>query len=101
MGIISKLYIKNFVCRYDKEVGVPYYSFLDFDGLKMEAHSFINSKGIEIKYFYYYYPKYKDDKIVLFCHGIGPGHTAYLAEIEQLAKRGFKVLSLDYTGCGE
>ena len=101
MGIISKQYIKQFVCRYDKEVGVPYYSYLDFKGLHQESNSFINSKGIEIHYFYYYYDNYQKDKIILFCHGIGPGHTAYLAEIETLAKRGFKVLTFDATGCDE
>ena len=101
MGFISRQYIKQFVCRYDKEVGVPYYSHLDFKGLKQESYVFTNSKGIEIHYFYYYYDKYNDDKIILFCHGLGAGHTAYLAEIEQLAKRGYMVLTLDFTGCGE
>ena len=33
MGIISKLYIKNLVHRYDKEAGIPYYSFQDVSGL--------------------------------------------------------------------
>ena len=101
MGIISHIYKKKFVCRYDKEVGVPYYSHLDFKGLHQEAYSFVNSKGIDIHYFYYYYDKYQKDKVVLFCHGIGPGHTAYLAEIEALARRGFKVLTFDATGCGQ
>ena len=101
MGIIAKLYVKHFVCRYDKEVGVPYYSYSDFPGLKQETSSFVNSKGVEIKYFFYHYEKYNEKKIILFCHGIGPGHTAYLAEIEALAKHGYKVLTLDYTGCGE
>ena len=101
MGIISKQYIKQLVGRYDKEVGVPYYSHLDFEGLHQEANCFTNSKGIEIHYFYYYYDNYKEDKIVLFCHGIGPGHTAYMAEINALAEHGYKVLTLDYTGCGE
>ena len=98
MGFISKQYIKRFVCRYDKEVGIPYYSYTDFTNLKQEALSFTNSKGIKISYFYYYYPNYKEYKIILFLPGIGPGHTAYLKEIEEIAKRGFKVLSLDYTG---
>ncbi len=98
MGFISKQYIKRFVCRYDKEVGIPYYSYTDFTNLKQEALSFTNSKGIKISYFYYYYPNYNKDKIILFLPGIGPGHTAYLKEIEEICKRGFKVLSLDYTG---
>ena len=101
MGIVSKVYIEKFVCRYDKEVGVPYYAYTDFKGLKQEAYSFINSKGIEIHYFFYYYDNYKDDKIILFLPGLGPGHASYMAEIETLAKRGYKVLTFDYTGCGE
>lgn len=101
MSIISHQYKKQFVCRYDKEVGIPYYSFSDFKGLKQEAYSFVNSINIEIKYFFYYYDNYRTDKIVLFLHGLGPGHTAYLAEIEFLAKAGYKVLTLDYMGCEE
>lgn len=101
MSIISHQYKKQFVCRYDKEVGIPYYSFSDFKGLKQEAYSFTNSLGIELKYFFYYYDNYRTDKIVLFLHGLGPGHTAYLAEIEFLAKAGYKVLTLDYMGCEE
>ena len=101
MGICSHVYVKRFVCRYDKEVGVPYYVAEDFKGLHREAFSFNNSKRIEIRYFFYYYDGYKDDKIVLFCPGLGPGHCSYMAEIETLAKRGYKVLTIDYTGCGE
>lgn len=101
MGIITHFYKKNFICRYDKEIGVPYYAYTDFIGLRQEIYSFTNSRRIEITYFYYYYDNYKTDKIILFCHGLGPGHASYLAEIETLARRGYKVLTLDYTGCGE
>ena len=101
MGFIVNHYIKFFVHRYDKEVGVPYYSHKDFKGFKCEDYSFTNSSGINIRYFFYYYDNYKTDKIILFCHGMGPGHTAYIAEIEALARRGYKVLTLDYAGCGE
>ena len=101
MGPISKVYIEKFVCRYDKEVGVPYYSAEDFKGFKREAYIFNNSKGIEIHYFYYYYANYRTDRIILFCPGLGPGHASYIAEIETLAKRGYKILTIDYTGCGE
>ena len=101
MGIIARRYIKDLVHRYDKEIGVPYYSVSDYKDLKQESFSFTNSKGIEIHYFFYYYDNYKKDRLVLFCPGIGPGHVAYLTEIEWLAKNGYKVLTLDYTGCGE
>ena len=99
MGIFSKHYIKFFVHRYDKEAGIPYYDASDFDGLRKESYKFVNTDNIEIAYFYYYYDNYQKDKIVLFCHGMGPGHTAYMAEINELAKNGYKVLALDYRGC--
>lgn len=101
MGFIVNHYIKYFVHRYDKEVGIPYYSYKDFKDFNCEDNSFTNSYGINIRYFYYYYDNYKKDKIILFCHGMGPGHTAYIAEIEALARRGYKVLTLDFAGCGE
>ena len=101
MGIIARKYQTEFVCRYDKAVGVPYYSADDFKGLKQEKGVFINTSNIETHYFFYYYDNYKTDKLVLFCPGIGPGHTAYLREIEYFAKKGYKVLTLDYAGTGE
>ena len=101
MGLVSYLYKKHFVCRYDKEIGVPYYQTSDFKGLKEESFAFTNSKGIELKYFYFYYDNYRKDKIVLFLHGLACGHAAYFAEIDALARRGYKVLTLDYTGCGD
>lgn len=101
MGFIVNHYIKYFVHRYDKEVGIPYYSYKDFKDFNCEDNSFTNSYGINIRYFFYYYANYKKDKIILFCHGMGPGHTAYIAEIEALARRGYRVLTLDFAGCGE
>ena len=101
MGLVSALYVKNFVCRYDKEVGVPYFSSSDFNGLIEETYSFKNSNGISISYFYYYFDNYSTDKIILFCPGIGPGHVSYFVEIVALAKKGYKVLTLDYQGCGD
>ena len=51
MGLVSYVYKKEFVCRQDKMVGVPYYSTADFKGLKEESFTFVNSKGIERKYY--------------------------------------------------
>ena len=101
MGIFSKHYINHFVGRYDKVVGVPYYSYTDFEGLHQKAFTFKNTDGIDIKYFFYYYDNYREDKLILFCHGMGPGHTAYMAEINELAKHGYRILTLDYRGCDQ
>ena len=99
MGLVSKIYQKRMLHRYDKDGFTPYLSSDDFSGLNKETHSFINSLGVEISYFYYYYENYNPNLIILFLHGLGPGHTAYLREIETLAKMGYKVLTLDYMGC--
>ncbi len=99
MGIIAKVYKKKMLHRYDKDGYTPYLSAEDFPNLHKETYSFINSLGVDISYFYYYYDGYKPNKIILFLHGLGPGHTAYMREIETLCKQGYKVLTLDYMGC--
>ena len=100
MGLISKMYTKNFLKRYDKDEEITYYCAEDFAGLACEQGSFKNSQNVMIRYFTYNYAEYKEDKLILFCPGMGPGHTAYLAEIETLCRAGYRVLTLDYTGCG-
>ena len=100
MGIISSIYRKNLLLRYDKDPAIPYYGVTSFNDLKKEDFSFQNSRDANIKYFYYYRDGYQKDKIILFCPGIGPGHTAYLKEINELTLNGYKVLTLDYMGCG-
>lgn len=99
MGLI-KLYKDNFLQRQDKDPAIPYYSHNDFPNLMYEENSFTNSLGIKLNYFFYSYKGYDPNKIVFFCHGLEPGHTAYLTEIELLCKSGYKVLTMDYTGCG-
>ena len=100
MGIVVNTYKKNFLQRYDKDEAIPYYSAADFPGLACAAGSFESSAGVQIAYFTYRYGGYDEKKLVLFCPGMGPGHTAYLAEIETLCRAGYRVLTLDYTGCG-
>ncbi len=100
MGIIVSIYKKNFLKRFDKEEGIPYYSASDFPGLACEEGTFRNRSGIEIRFYIYSYSGYDGSRLILFCPGMGPGHTAYLSEIETLAKAGLRVLTLDYTGCG-
>ncbi len=100
MGFIVNMYKKEFLKRYDKEEAVPYYSADDFKGLVCDEGSFINSVNVNISFFSYRYEEYDGGKLILFCPGMGPGHTAYLAEIETICRAGYRVLTLDYTGCG-
>lgn len=100
MGVITDRYQKTFLQRFDKEEAIPYYSAADFPGLICTEGAFQNSSKALIRYFIYQYPDCDPTKLILFCPGIGPGHTAYFAEIETLCRAGCRVLTLDYTGCG-
>ena len=100
MGFLTNLYQKNFLQRFDKDEAIPYAGAGDFPGLVCKEESFHNKAGVTIRFFTYHYESYDQKKLLLFCPGIGPGHTAYLTEIETLCKAGYRVLTLDYTGCG-
>ena len=99
MGFIAQKYRKKLLCRYDKDGITPYLSASDFPGLSSEEGTFVNSIGATIAFFRYRYENYDPAKLVVFCHGLGAGHTAYIAEIEYLCRNGLQVLTLDYTGC--
>jgi len=99
MSLITNIYKKKLVQRYDKDGMIPYLSFKNFEGLKCEENSFINSKNASISYFFYNFDNFDHSKIILFLHGKGPGHTAYMNEIYTICKAGYKVLTLDYMGC--
>ena len=100
MSFITKTYQNSFLQRYDKDEAIPYSCVSDFPGFICEQDSFKNSADILIRYFTYHYEKYNKNKLILFCPGIGPGHTAYFAEIDTLCSAGYRILTLDYTGCG-
>lgn len=99
-SLIIKKYEESFLKRYDKDEAVPYLSVSDFAGLRCDEGSFTNKNGVEIRYFIYSYEGFDPRKLILFCPGMGPGHTAYLSEIEAICRAGHRVLTLDYTGCG-
>lgn len=100
MGYIVNQYKKNFLIRYDKDGAIPYLSLEDFPGLRCEKGSFKNSSDVVVRYFTYSYDGPRSDKLILFLPGLGPGHTAYFAEIEAICKAGYRVLTLDYAGTG-
>ncbi len=39
------------------------------------------------------------DGLIIFCHGMGPGHIAYTTEIAYFCNLGYAVLAPDYLGC--
>lgn len=84
--------------RFDEAEYLDYFKVEDFEGLKAFPY-YCMSFGTRLNGFLYHYDKYMDDTIIIFCHGIGGGHSSYMREIDALARRGFIVLGFDYTGC--
>ena len=108
MGFVSrqieKIYKSTLFCRRDDDGALFYFKTEDFPGLKRTPHSFKTKKGHTLQgYFYHYrdFSEYDKDRLVIFEHGMGVGHRAYMREIEMLARHGYLVYSYDHTGCTE
>ena len=85
--------------RCDDTETVFYFSPKDFPGLKATAHSFKASAGHTLCGWFYEYENAIPNRLVVFDHGFGGGHLAYMKEIEQLCKHGYRVFAYDHTGC--
>jgi pimeloyl-ACP methyl ester carboxylesterase len=99
MSLIEKLYRSNLFIRNDNPNGIFYFSAVDFPGLQAKPYGFRSQMGHDLNGWFYYYPDPIPKRLVVFDHGMGNGHRAYLREIEMLAKAGFLVYSYDHTGC--
>ena len=99
MNLIEKLYRSNLFIRNDNPNGIFYFTAADFSGLQAEPYGFKSQMGHDLQGWFYFYPDPIPKRLVVFDHGMGNGHRAYLREIEMLAKAGFLVYSYDHTGC--
>ncbi len=85
--------------RCDDNGTAFYFTSKDFEGLKCEAYPFISSKGHNLSGYLYSYEDPIANRIVVFDHGFGGGHTSYMKEIEMLCRHGYLVFAYDHTGC--
>ena len=99
MNFMEKQYRSNLFIRNDNPNGVFYFTAADFPGLQTYAYDFKSQMGHDLKGWFYCYEAPIPGRLVVFDHGMGNGHWAYLREIEHLAKAGFLVYSYDHTGC--
>ncbi len=99
MSIVSRFYKKTVVKRYDDDHIVPYFSHLDFPSLTAEPVCFETPQRIAVRGFLYAYPGAAEDRLTVFCHGLGGGHRSYMREIERLCRGGRRVLACDNVGC--
>lgn len=87
--------------RCDDTETVFYFGASDFPGLLAEPFSFAASAGHTLQGYVYSYENAGEGRLVVFDHGFGGGHRAYMKEIERLCRAGYAVLAYDHTGCME
>ena len=93
---------KNMIyTRCDDTETVFYFSADDFNGLKKKSYVFKSSMGHTLQGYIYNYESPISNKLIVFEHGFGGGHRAYMKEIEMLCRHGYTVLAYDHTGCME
>ena len=98
LGLLSAFVYKvAFSSRCDKNPLLKYFEYNDFS-LKAEEVTLPRKKGALKGYIYYPFAE-ENGKLIVFCHGMGPGQIAYTTEIAYFCKNGFTVLALDSTGC--
>lgn len=98
---IEKVYRSTLYHRCDEDGITFYFSPWDFEGLNATPYTFVSSMGNTLKGYFYSYENADDSRLIVFDHGFGGGHRAYMKEIEMLCRRGYKVFSYDHTGCME
>ena len=100
---IVNLYKKSMLTRHDPDGRLFYFSREDFPGLECEETSFIGDKGQRLAAYTYYRGEKRLDKLVMFEHGMGCGHAAYMQEINKITEHGYTVFTYDHTGtrCSE
>ena len=81
--------------RCDKNPILKYFSAEDFN---LSAESVLLPKGLK-GFLYRKEDKQQNGKLIIFCHGMGPGHIAYTTEIAYFCNHGYAVLAVDSRGC--
>ncbi len=85
--------------RNDPTGDIFYFDYTDFDGLNADAISFLGGEGQRLVGNVYYRDTKCKQRLVIFDHGMGCGHRAYMREIDVLTRHGYTVLAYDHTGC--
>ena len=98
---VERLYRSQLYSRQDNPNGIFYFSPADFPGLEAHSYTFPARAGHTLSGYFYHYDNPIPGRLVVFDHGMGNGHRAYMREIERLARAGYLVFSYDHTGCME
>ena len=81
--------------REDKNPNLKYFTAEDFNLCAQSVSLKGGLKGVQ----YCDERADKKDGVVVFCHGMGPGHVAYTTEIACFCNAGYTVFAADSYGC--
>ena len=96
---IQQVFSGKLLVRHDNAQKIFYFSAADFPGLRCHSYTFSAGAGHSLKGCFYHYDDPIPGRLVVFDHGMGNGHRAYLREIEKLCAAGYLVYTYDHTGC--
>jgi uncharacterized protein len=86
--------------RYNNHPSLTYFTAADFPNLEADEVEFLSRRGHKLRGAFYYYDSSEGyEGVIVFPHGIGAGHHAYMHLIEQFTRQGYIVFSYDNTGC--
>jgi protein-tyrosine-phosphatase len=85
---IQAIYKMQVFMRADDTGLVFYFSSDDFPGLHRKPYTFTAKAGHKLHGNFYSYHNPIPGRLVVFDHGMGGGHRAYMREIEELARHG-------------
>lgn len=84
--------------RADKNPLLKYFTAEDFN-LTAQPVGVKNGKTALNGFIYTAAAASNPQNVIVFCHGMGPGHCAYTTEIAYFCNLGFAVLAIDNRGC--
>lgn len=101
--LVEKIYRSKMYIRCDDTGLVKFFSVNDFPEIVQEGYSFSSSLGHKLQGYFYHHHMHNlsGGPLVIFDHGFGGGHLAYMKEISILCNNGFTVFAYDHTGCME
>ncbi len=98
---VERYYRAQMFSRQEILPTVHYFSAGGFKGLNKEPYVFRAKAGHRLQGYFYFYDSPIENRLIVFDHGMGAGHRAYMKEIELLARYGYLVFTYDHTGCVE
>ena len=97
-NFVVNTYKSALLTRHDPDGAIFYFSHTDFEGIECEPFKFTGEREQRLQGYFYTKNVTRPNKLVIFEHGMGCGHRAYMREIVTLVEHGYTVFAYDHTG---